>query len=150
MSQFEEGLALCRELGDHRNTSMSLFILGMVEFDRGDLGRGAALFEEGARISRELGDRLGGLYYVWGFGKLSALRGRPLRAARLWGAAEALREQMGMALSHLDLAASGYEQDLAAVRSALAEASFDAAWAEGRAMSLEQAIRVRARGTDAG
>ena len=28
-SQLEEGLALCRELGDLRNTSMSLFILGM-------------------------------------------------------------------------------------------------------------------------
>jgi DNA-binding SARP family transcriptional activator len=47
---------------------------------------------------------------------------------------------MGMSLSHFDLAASGYEQDLAAVRSTLGEASFDAAWAEGRAMSPEQAI----------
>ena len=140
VSQLEEGLALSRELGDSRNTSMSLFILGMVEFGRGDLGRGAPLFEEGARISRDIGDRLGGIYYVWGFGKSSVLRGRPVRAATLWGAAEALREQMGMALSHLDLAASGYEQDLAAVRSTLGEASFDAAWAKGRAMSFEQAI----------
>jgi predicted ATPase len=140
ISQVEEGLALSRELGDQRNTAMSLFILGMVEFGRGDLGRGASLFEEGGKISLEMGDRLGGLYYVWGFGKVSALRGRPVRAARLWGAAEALREQMGMALSHLDLAASGYERDLAAVRSALSEASFEAAWAEGRAMSFEQAF----------
>ena len=59
---------------------------------------------------------------------------------RLWGAAEALREQMGMSFSDYDLAQSGYEQDLAAVRSALDEASFDTAWAEGRAMSPEQAI----------
>jgi predicted ATPase/DNA-binding CsgD family transcriptional regulator len=140
MAQLEEGLALSRELGDRRNTSMSLFILGMVEFGRGDPGSGAPLFEEGARISQDIGDRLGGIYYVWGFGKSSVLRGRPVRAATLWGAAEALREQMGMALSHLDLAASGYEQDLAAVRSTLGEASFDAAWAEGRAMSFEQAI----------
>ena len=140
MAQIEEGLALSRELGDRRNTAMSLFILGMVEFGRGDPGRGAPLFEEGVRISQDIGDRLGGIYYVWGFGKLSVLRGRPVRAATLWGASEALREQMGMALSHLDLAASGYEQDLAAVRSALGEASFDAAWAEGRAMSFEQAI----------
>jgi predicted ATPase/DNA-binding CsgD family transcriptional regulator len=136
----EEGLSLSRELGDHRNTAMSLFILGMVEFGRGDLGRGAPMFEEGASISREMGDRLGGIYFVWGFGRLSALRGDPIRAATLWGAAEALREQMGMALSHLDLAASGYEQDLATVRSTLDATSFDAAWAEGRAMSFEQAV----------
>jgi DNA-binding NarL/FixJ family response regulator len=47
---------------------------------------------------------------------------------------------MGMSLSYFDLAASDYEQDLAAVRSTLGEASFEAAWAEGRAMSPEQAI----------
>ena len=140
VAQIEEGLALSRKLGDRRNTAMSLFILGMVEFGRGDAGRGAPLFEEGAWISRDIGDRLGGIYYVWGFGKLSAMRGSPVRAATLWGAAEALREQMGMALSHLDLAASGYERDLAAVRSTLGEASFAAAWSAGRAMSFERSI----------
>jgi DNA-binding SARP family transcriptional activator len=45
-----------------------------------------------------------------------------------------------MSFSRYDLAQSGYEGDLAAVRSTLDEASFDAAWAEGRAMSPEQAI----------
>jgi DNA-binding NarL/FixJ family response regulator len=33
-----------------------------------------------------------------------------------------------------------YEQDLTAVRSALEEPTFEAAWAEGRAMSPEEAI----------
>jgi predicted ATPase/DNA-binding CsgD family transcriptional regulator len=140
MSQIQEGLALAREVGDRRNTSMALFMLGMFEFVGGDRGRGATLVEEGARISRDLGDRLGTTYFVFGFGKLSALRGMPIKAARLWGAAEALREQMGMALSTFDLAASGYEQDLAAVRSTLDGASFDAAWAEGRAMSPDRAL----------
>ena len=140
VAQLEESLALCRELGDLRNTSMAHFILGMTYLKRGDLDRGATLLEGGVRITRELKDRLGGAYYVWALGKVNALRRRPVRAVRLWGAAEALREQMGMSLSHFDLAASGYEQDLAAVRSALDEASFDAAWTEGRAMSPEQAV----------
>jgi DNA-binding SARP family transcriptional activator len=117
---------------------MCLFLLGMIELKRGDLDRGAPLLEEGALIARELKGRLGGAYYGLGLGKVSALRGRPVRAARLWGAAEALREQMGMLLSQFDLAHSGYERDLATVVSALDEASFDAAWAEGRAMSPEQ------------
>ena len=98
------------------------------------------MLEEGARIPWELKDRLCGVYYVWGLGKVNALRGRPVRAARLWGAAEGLRERMGMSLSKFDITYSGYEQVLAAVRSALDEAAFDAAWAEGRAMSPEQAI----------
>ena len=98
------------------------------------------MLEEGAGIMRELKEGFGGAYHVWGLGKVNALRGRPLRAARLWGAAEALRERMGMSLSQFDLAASGYERDLAAMRSTLSEASFDAAWAEGRAMSPEEAV----------
>jgi predicted ATPase/DNA-binding SARP family transcriptional activator/predicted RNase H-like HicB family nuclease len=139
-SQLEEALALFRELGSLREAGMSLFILGNVEIDRGDLDRGVTLLKEGARIARELGDMLGTAYYVWGLGRVAVLHGKPARAARQWGAAEALREQMGMSLSHFDLAASGYEQDLAAVRSTLSEATFDAAWTEGRAMSPEQAI----------
>jgi predicted ATPase/class 3 adenylate cyclase len=138
--QLEESLALCRELGDRRSAAMALFVLGLTELTRGNLGRGAALLEEGAQISRELGDRLGAPYFAEGLAKLSALRSRPVRAARLWGAAEALREREGLSLSKFDRANSGYERDLALVRSALDEATFDAAWAEGRAMSFEQAV----------
>ena len=98
------------------------------------------MLEEGARIMRELGDRLGAAYFALALGKLSALRGSHVRTARLWGAAEALREQIGISLSEFDRANSDYERDLALVRSALEEATFEAAWAEGRAMSFEQAV----------
>jgi predicted ATPase/DNA-binding CsgD family transcriptional regulator len=141
VAQVEEGLALCRELGDLRNTSMALFMLGMAKLAGGELDQGAPSLEEGAQIARELGDRLGGAYYLLGLGKLAAMRGMPIRTARLWGAAEAHREQMGMALSTFDLAASGYEQDLATVRSALDRTTFEAAWAEGRETSSDQAIK---------
>ena len=139
-SRLEEAVAMCRELGNLRDVSMALFNLGGIERNRGDAARASKAFEEGARISRELGDMLGIAYYVWMFGNVTARLGRPNRAARLWGAAEALREQMGMSFSRFDLATSGYERDLAAVRSALSEASFESAWAEGRAMSPERAI----------
>ena len=140
VSQLEENLILCRELDDLRNTSMSLFVLGMAELKRDDLDRGAALLEEGGLIARELGDRLACVYYVWALGKVAALRGEPVRAARLWGAAEALREYMGMSLSQFDLAHTDYERDLATARSSLEEKSWAAAWSVGRAMSPEQAI----------
>src|SRR5918998_3236046 len=140
VSQLEESLALCRELGDMRVAAISLHTLGMIELIRGNLDRGAATLEESALITRELKDRPGIAYHAWALGEVNALQGRPVRAARLWGAAEALREQMGTYLSQFDLAQSRYEQGLADVRAALSEASFDAAWAEGRTMSAEQAI----------
>ncbi len=140
VSQLKENLILCRELDDLRNTSMSLFVLGIAELKRDDLDRGAALLEEGARIARELGDRLACVYYVWALGKVAVLRGEPVRAARLWGAAEALREYMGMSLSQFDLAHTDYERDLATARSSLDEKTWAVAWSVGRAMSPEQAI----------
>ena len=90
------------------------------DLDRGDLNRGVMHLEEGARITRELGDRHGSFYFAWALGNVAALRGRPIRAARLWGAAEAIREHMGiMSLTRFELAHSGYEQHLASARSSL-------------------------------
>jgi predicted ATPase/DNA-binding SARP family transcriptional activator len=139
-SRLEEGLALCLGLGSLREASMAYFILGNVEIDREHFDPGVSLLLEGARITRELGDRLGIAYYVWGLGRVAVLRKNPVRAARLWGAAETLRAHMGMTLSPFDLAASGYERDVASVRSSLGAAPFEAAWAEGRTMSPKQAI----------
>jgi len=111
------------------------------DLDRGDLNRGVMHLEEGARITRELGDRHGSFYFAWALGNVAALRGRPIRAARLWGAAEAIREHMGiMSLTRFELAHSGYEQHLASARSSLDEKTWAAAWAEGRFMSPDQAI----------
>jgi hypothetical protein len=57
--------------------------------------------------------------------------GQPERAVRLWGAAEALYDSIG---KHTDY------YDRAAARAQLDDATFAAAWAEGRAMTVEQAI----------
>jgi hypothetical protein len=61
-----------------------------------------------------------------------------LRAVRLFAAAEASRASIGTPLDFLDL--DEYETCLQAVRSALGEEAFAAAWAEGRALTLEQAV----------
>ena len=139
-TRIEEAIAMSRELGDLRNVSMAIFNLGGIHLRRGDIGRAIEAFGESARIAGQLGDPLGAAYCIWIFGDVNARLGRPVRAARLWGAAEALREQMGMSFSRYDLTESGYERDLAAVRSTLDKATFDAAWAEGRAMPPDQAI----------
>ena len=139
-TRIEEAIAMCRELGDLRNVAMAIFNLGGIHLRRGDIGRAIEAFGECARISGQLGDPLGAAYCIWIFGAVNARLGRPIRAARLWGAAEALREQMGMSFSRYDLAESGYEGDLAAVRFTLDQVTFDAAWAEGRAMPPDQAI----------
>ncbi len=60
------------------------------------------------------------------------------RAAQLFGASEALSESIYSALLPYDH--EQYTRTVAALRNQLDEATFNSPWAEGRAMSIEQAI----------
>jgi hypothetical protein len=74
-----------------------------------------------------------------GLGGIAAATAAPPRAARLWGAADALRREIGNARSvHESIA---YERQVKAVRAILTAEAFDQAWDEGRAMSLDHAVR---------
>jgi DNA-binding CsgD family transcriptional regulator len=78
---------------------------------------------------------------------LGALAGDPgshREAARLFGAAEAIRQRMGAV--RFKVWDAGYEASVATVRDALGEHDFDAAWAEGAALSTEEAIAYAQRG----
>ena len=66
------------------------------------------------------------------------------QAARLFGAAEAFRQRMGMVRFKVHQA--GYESSVAALRDVMDEKDFDAAWAEGAALSTEEAIAYAQRG----
>ena len=85
-----------------------------------------------------LADILECLAYLAGAG------GNQNEAARLFGAAEAFRERMRMVRFKVHQA--GYESSLAALRDAMDETDFDAAWAEGAALSTEEAIAYAQRG----
>lgn len=65
-------------------------------------------------------------------------QGDAKRSARLFGAAEALHEAIGEILEPEDRAE--YDRYRAIARAALTEEAFAAAWAKGRAMTIEQAI----------
>src|SRR5471032_1796580 len=73
-------------------------------------------------------------------GSHALLRRVPRRgAARLWGATEALRQEMGGARAvHMRVA---FERHVKPVRAILTDEAFDQAWNEGRAMSLDEAVR---------
>ena len=65
-------------------------------------------------------------------------------AARLFGAAHAIRQRMGAV--RFKIWDAGYEASAAAVRDALGDKDFEAAWAEGAALSTEEAIAYAQRG----
>ena len=73
-----------------------------------------------------------------GFAGLAAKEEEPKRAARLYGAAQVLLDSVGARLDPIDRL--GYDQYVAIAREQLGDAAFAQAWAEGRAMTMEQAI----------
>jgi class 3 adenylate cyclase/DNA-binding CsgD family transcriptional regulator len=77
-------------------------------------------------------------------GTLAGEAGSHREAARLLGAADAIRQRMGAV--RFKIYDAGYENSVAALRDALAEQDFDAAWAEGAALSTEEAIAYAQRG----
>jgi DNA-binding CsgD family transcriptional regulator len=76
--------------------------------------------------------------------KLAGLDGSHLEAARLFGAAHALRARMGAV--RFKVWDADYEASVAALRDAMGENDFDAARAEGVALSTEEAIAYAQRG----
>jgi len=65
-------------------------------------------------------------------------------AARLFGAAQAIRQRVGVV--RFKVWDAGCEASVAAVRSVMDANDFDAAWAEGATMSTEEAIAYARRG----
>ncbi len=71
--------------------------------------------------------------------------GSHLEAARLAGAADAIRQRQGGTV-RFPIYESAYTASLREVRGALGDDDFDAAWAEGMALSLDEAVSYAQRG----
>jgi len=135
----EESLAIRRELGDRFGIGASLSNLGYVALNQGDCPAARALLEESLAIRRELGDQLGIPASLEGLAAVVALLRDSLRAARIWGATERSRAELGTPLPPNER--SGYDRYVAAARIASGDdAAFDRAWQEGRCLTLDQTI----------
>jgi tetratricopeptide (TPR) repeat protein len=146
-SLYEEGLAIKRELGDRVGIAIALNGLGNVDAEQGDYLSARVRYEESLAIRRDLGNRRGIVYSLEGLAAVVAALGSSLRAARIWGAAERLREEFGAPLPPNER--PRYDRRVAAVRAALRdEVAFVRAWQEGRALTIEQAIALALSETD--
>jgi predicted ATPase/DNA-binding CsgD family transcriptional regulator len=76
--------------------------------------------------------------------RLACGDGNHRHATRLFGAAEAIRNSMLAA--RLTVFSEGYDAALAAAREELGQVEFDAAWAEGAALSTDESIAYAQRG----
>jgi predicted ATPase/DNA-binding SARP family transcriptional activator len=143
----EEGLRLARELGDTWHVGLTLNSLARAARKRADNERATALLHDALQT-------LWGLREMWSVAETleiiagaSAERGDASTGARLHAAAAGIRKSFNAPLPPAQETTIGH--DIAALRSQLDPAEFDAAWAEGVALTAEQAVACGLEATKA-
>jgi hypothetical protein len=134
----EESVAIFRRVGDAWVLGVSLYNLASVRRRQGELRQARALSQESLRLMRDHASGMQIAYGLGGTGANAAAECQPVRAARLLGAAEGLFHALGRTPQPQDRAE--FDRGVAAARAQMDEEAFAAAWAEGRALPLEQTV----------
>jgi tetratricopeptide (TPR) repeat protein len=135
---YEEVLALGRQAGDQWRIGAALHNMGEVAEYQKDYERSKTLHKQSLEVLCALGDKTGIVVCLEGLAAVARGQCQPVRAARLYGAAEGLREAIGSPLSPAYREA--YDKHLAALRTALGDRAFTAARTAGRCLPCEQAV----------
>jgi DNA-binding CsgD family transcriptional regulator len=139
-THFAKALALRRNEIDKWNIAEALSLLGEALQRQGELGQAVTCYQECLAVFHEVGDKAGIALTLHDLGTLAQTQREPERAACLLAAAAGLRSLTGGATFNTLTDSADYERAIATVRTTLGEDVFAARWAEGQAMSLEQAI----------
>ncbi len=128
-----------RDLGDQHRVNMVKSELAHIERFEGRYAEAEAMYRETLPEWQRLGHRAAVAHQLECYAVLARQHGNHERAARLYGAAESLREKIGIAMTALER--EEYEAAVARLRSEMDATLFASAWAEGRLLSMDQAVR---------
>ncbi len=143
---YEESLAVSQAINQSSTIAYVLWAKGNMACDQNNFASASLLYRQSCDMLRKLGHEWGLIYLVEAFGYLViAQQGREMqstnqaiRAARLLGAAQALRESRSAPL--LPPYQARHQNYIQAVQAALKEGVFAAEWSQGRTLGLEQAV----------
>ena len=129
---------LFQELGDRHRLNMVRSELAHIDRYEGRLDKAEAAYRETILGWKRLGHRAAIAHQLESFAFIAQAREDGQRAARLYAAAEALRESVGIPMTPSEKVE--YDAEIARLRAGMDEKAFAAAWSEGGALSLEQAV----------
>jgi predicted ATPase len=142
----QEAIEIQRQLGNTKGVAYTLNELGNVVRDQGDHNAAHSLYAECLMLYSELKDTWAIACFLEDIASLAVAESKPESALRLVGAGTAVRAAIDAPRSPDEQA--HLERMLDPVRQALGEETAASALAEGRAMSLEQAIAYAMNGAD--
>ena len=137
---YDEAIEISRRAGETWGLGIIISVAAGLRIVRQDFDGARAQASEAMVLCQELDDPRGIAWSLDVFAGLLAAGGHADRAARLWGASEALLQRMGGALN--PTVAWIRDRYFEPVKMSLGPGSFETAHAEGRAMSLAQAVAL--------
>jgi tetratricopeptide (TPR) repeat protein len=161
---FEEGLSIFRALGNKWALGIGLSHLGDIFLWQKDYEKTTKMYEEALAFARDISDRSLIALNIEAFAALATAQNQMERATRLLGTVERLDKSFfemsstnllqrrddryhaiasvhhATSVSYLLQRLDNRDHTIASAHAALGDEAFAAAWAEGRAMTLEQAI----------
>lgn len=140
-SLYEAALEILRGHGDLNNLAYAIRRLAQLAWREGDYQKAASLCKESLNLNQIVGGlpgMTGMIACLAGFANIAVGQGKFERAAQLMSEVETQLSSIGTRLLFVDQLE--YDHNLTLLRSQIDQAIFVRAWAEGRAMTLEQAI----------
>ena len=135
---YSEGLTLFKKINDARDIAATLANMGALKNDQGDARQAEAFCRSSLSILKNLGQRDDIIECLEGFAGVGILLGQPRRAARLFGAAQALREVIGAPVPPYKHAR--YRRFLESLAAHLDPETLESDLMIGKNMSLDEAI----------
>ena len=125
-------------LGNQDRIAWFHFALGLFKLVHGDVEMALPNLKSGLSLFHQIKEINFTAVCMMAVAFLASARGNAVRAARLFGAGEAIHESIGTVLDPTAQSLRGAYVDK--TRAMLDESAFASAWAEGRAMSLDEAV----------
>lgn len=135
---YRQAITIFRETGSQIGEAVYLANLGRVQLRLGELVDAKDYLTQGLQITRQLRDRGQMVFGLWSFSQLNYEAEQYDRAARLLGASDSLREEIGSTLSNSAIEEHNVLQQ--AVQVALGEEAFQSHYRYGRGMNWDNAV----------
>jgi non-specific serine/threonine protein kinase len=137
-SQFESCIPLFTELKDRHRLAMLRSELAHLERREGHFEMAKSLYHDTIQEWQRIGHRAAVAHELECFALIAKVHEEDQRAARLFGAAEILREHIHIPMNPPER--MEYDREVNDLHANMDETAFAKAWAEGRALTMEQAV----------
>ena len=138
MRLFDECIGMMRKVGDRWGLSYTLVRLSDENLHSGQIDRARTLLDESLTLAREIASTTSMANVLLGYAGWAAAHGQPVQAAQLIGAADGVMDDVNARWWPDEQLA--YDFTAASIHALLDDAAWEATYAEGRTMTLDQAI----------